>query len=449
MSRELRVGFVILAALCVLGGTLLFVSSDIFPWKGYRITASFPEIRGLTKGARVYVSGVTSGIVEQIELTPDSVHLLIRLQSHIRIPVDSRFVIGSEGLLGEPIIRVIRGKSERMLNSGEQVSGEIVPSLDTVIAELRSNLDQIHRTFGYVNDILGPPERREELGMALERIPQLFRKGEDTIEEIEMTAQELRELVAQGKERITGVSERMERTLETGDAILRENRDRVQESMQTLNDILNRIDTFLAAFDEDQLAGEDLRSTVVEIGQAAEEIKRLTATADQELFQSGDNGLPATVRKIQTLTERADAVYRQVSDIKIEGELNATAPLADRSDKELLLDSSFWITPSGGRKGVRLAFRGVPTANRVTLAPGISTAWGRVWGGIVMGRTGIGVQLGKANNPFRLTTSWWDEQGGAWYTQGNIALNKRMGLFFRYGETGATPQRSVGLSYTF
>lgn len=90
---------------------------------GYTVTAKFDRIDGLGQGADVRMSGVKIGTVTSQEIDPETYLAVVtmRVDSRIRLPVDTSAEITSEGLLGGRYIALVPGGSERMIANGGSI----------------------------------------------------------------------------------------------------------------------------------------------------------------------------------------------------------------------------------------------------------------------------------------------------------------------------------------
>ncbi|MBE9555417.1 MAG: outer membrane lipid asymmetry maintenance protein MlaD [Proteobacteria bacterium] len=121
--------------LMVAGVFLAFAynSADLRPIAGYKITARFNAVDGLTVGSDVRVGGVKIGSVvgQSIDLESYQAVVVMSLRPDISLPDDSVASVSSEGLLGGKYIRLDPGGSEKHLADG----GELTETKDIVSLE--------------------------------------------------------------------------------------------------------------------------------------------------------------------------------------------------------------------------------------------------------------------------------------------------------------------------
>ena len=110
-AKETLVGVFILAGLAALVWLTLFVGNwaALTGGGGYRVTAKFENIGGLTVKSPVTLAGVTIGRVSSISSDREDYSAIVTLsidQNYNNLPVDSTAAILTAGLLGAQYIGV-------------------------------------------------------------------------------------------------------------------------------------------------------------------------------------------------------------------------------------------------------------------------------------------------------------------------------------------------------
>lgn len=112
--------------LLVAGVFLAFAynSADLRPVAGYKITARFNAVDGLTVGSDVRVGGVKIGSVvgQSIDLESYQAVVVMTIRPDIGLPEDSVATVSSEGLLGGKYVRVDPGASKTHLADGSDLT---------------------------------------------------------------------------------------------------------------------------------------------------------------------------------------------------------------------------------------------------------------------------------------------------------------------------------------
>jgi ABC-type transporter Mla subunit MlaD len=100
----LLMGFAVIACMVIVFGKTGEGSKST-----YKLTVEFPNASGLVKGASVLVSGASIGhVVAGPNLVPDTYKItaVLAIRADVKLPRQSRFIIGSSGLLGDKFVDV-------------------------------------------------------------------------------------------------------------------------------------------------------------------------------------------------------------------------------------------------------------------------------------------------------------------------------------------------------
>jgi phospholipid/cholesterol/gamma-HCH transport system substrate-binding protein len=91
---------------------------------GYRLSAEFDRIDGLTVGSDVRMAGVKVGSVTGTSIDPKTYLAVVdfTVQNDIQLPTDSSASIASQSLLGGVYLSLVPGGSEQMIASGGRVT---------------------------------------------------------------------------------------------------------------------------------------------------------------------------------------------------------------------------------------------------------------------------------------------------------------------------------------
>lgn len=190
-ANEIKVGALILAAAALLG-VLVLVIGD-FSWEdGEEVLVDYVFVGSLQPGASVRSSGVKVGKVENIEFMGGEVNpktgepIQIRLTLWIQeralnnVREDSRFLINTEGMLGEQYVEIIPGTaSAPRLSQGAIVRGDDPPRTDLLMQRAFQLVDVLSKVMvdnsGKFDEILN------SLGRLLETSDQLLSKNKSEI----------------------------------------------------------------------------------------------------------------------------------------------------------------------------------------------------------------------------------------------------------------------------
>ena len=122
---ELTAGvFLLLAIAALIFLAVQATDRGVVAGGGYQVTASFSNVGGLKPRARVSMGGVTIGMVESINLDPDTfeARVVMRIADEFNdLPEDSSASIFTAGILGDQFIGLEPGGSPEPLRDGDRI----------------------------------------------------------------------------------------------------------------------------------------------------------------------------------------------------------------------------------------------------------------------------------------------------------------------------------------
>jgi phospholipid/cholesterol/gamma-HCH transport system substrate-binding protein len=137
-SLELRVGFTVFIASLVFIIGLMWFQGFKLARRTYEIHAIFPMVGGITRGDKVNLNGVEMGSVKRVVLREKDVLVTMELASSGRVPEDSRIVMQTIGIMGERVVTILLGTSDRFLEPGSIMQGSYDPGVAEALAFLGS-----------------------------------------------------------------------------------------------------------------------------------------------------------------------------------------------------------------------------------------------------------------------------------------------------------------------
>ncbi len=145
-KTEITVGAFVLMALLAFIYLALNVSNltGLSADKGYHVSASFDNIGGLSKRAKVTLSGVAVGRVTDIRYDKETFRakVTMRINSDVNyLPTDTQASIYTSGLLGEQYISLEPGAEDDVLTESSQL--DITQSavvLEELIGQFMTNM---------------------------------------------------------------------------------------------------------------------------------------------------------------------------------------------------------------------------------------------------------------------------------------------------------------------
>ena len=141
VSSEVKVGLTIVLGLVLLAGMALALGRvDFSAREGYTLELLYNTVDGLREGAPVRYAGVNVGQVSYIRLEPGGVRVGIRIRREVNVPVDSRFVIATVGVLGDKHVEIHPGQSNIAIEPGVELRGIDPVMLDSILVEMDTTL---------------------------------------------------------------------------------------------------------------------------------------------------------------------------------------------------------------------------------------------------------------------------------------------------------------------
>ena len=139
--------FKVRLGLFVAGGIALFTIAIFIIGKQknmfnpvFKLTSTFYNVSGLQVGNNIRFSGINVGTVDNIKIINDStvrVDLMVRKEIKQFIKSDSEVTIGSEGLIGDKLIKITQGSDGApMVKEGQELISMEPVETDDIMASL-------------------------------------------------------------------------------------------------------------------------------------------------------------------------------------------------------------------------------------------------------------------------------------------------------------------------
>lgn len=189
-SSEIKVGLFALIALgAFLVSVLILTSKSSFFRTTITIHSSFSNIAGLIPGSEVRVSGVTVGLVKNINFSPKEgdptvlVELTIDDRGLDRVAKNSKATIASLGLLGKKYIEIIPGTIEKgLVEDGDFIQGIDPISMSDALDKGGKIMDTIGKTSEHLEvlfaSISGQGETQTDLSETITSIRRIASRVE-------------------------------------------------------------------------------------------------------------------------------------------------------------------------------------------------------------------------------------------------------------------------------
>lgn len=241
ISREIWIGFVVLAAIVLLIWGINFLRNKPLFSKDKMVYAVYEDVGGLGKSSPVSIRGIQVGQVEKVFFDPsgksNKVIVEMLITDPIGIPGNSVAKLVSSDLMGTKSIDIIMGDSKKMISPGdtihsetentlkEEVNRQVLP-LKKKAEDLILSIDSLVLIFQQVLN----SSTRENLVLTFESIKNSFRN-------LEQTSYNLDTIVGTQKTRV----QRIFTNIENISANLDSNQDNLNNIIRNFSDISDTI----------------------------------------------------------------------------------------------------------------------------------------------------------------------------------------------------------------
>ena len=164
MRKEIKIGIYAVVILLAAWAGIRFLSGLDVLGRSRTYTAHYEAVNGLQDAAAVVISGVKVGQVTGVEvnLEKGGVDVELAVSSDFDIPVDSKAMMFSAGLMGGKSIEIKMGEAKEYLANGDAIqTGVTLDMFDTLANELGSVkesvttlLDNLNQTISGVDSLI-------------------------------------------------------------------------------------------------------------------------------------------------------------------------------------------------------------------------------------------------------------------------------------------------------
>ncbi|MEY2479795.1 MAG: phospholipid/cholesterol/gamma-HCH transport system substrate-binding protein [Verrucomicrobiota bacterium] len=180
---ELKVGAFVFLGLAVLGALVVQFGRVGEGFKHYYpLTIEFPDASGLLKGSDVLLAGAKIGRVSEgphLVRGHTGVAVPLRIYDFVKIPLGSKFTVGSSGLLGDRFVSVTLPKGEpsayvaqntTLQGARETGLDDLTREGDLLVRDLRGAVQKIDATATRLHDEALSPENMQNLKASIEHL---------------------------------------------------------------------------------------------------------------------------------------------------------------------------------------------------------------------------------------------------------------------------------------
>ena len=203
--NEVVVGIVFFCAMGILGYYTI-IRSDLFDGrKYYSCTVVFNDVEGLAVGNKVFVNGVESGSVSEIELLVNGkiivtlkLYRVFDLYTNYQILITNQSALGGKIILINPGAANVKGKSFEIVSSLENLRGQSIgdplTKISEVIDENREDIraavknitdfsEKINKGDGTISKLVNEDTVHKDADNLLKDAKETMKQARDTLED--------------------------------------------------------------------------------------------------------------------------------------------------------------------------------------------------------------------------------------------------------------------------
>jgi phospholipid/cholesterol/gamma-HCH transport system substrate-binding protein len=182
---EFKVGAFVFVGLAMLGALVVQFGRLGEGLKTYYgITVRFTDASGLLKGSDVLLAGAKIGKVAggpRMVREGNGVDVPLKIYDYVKIPQESKFTVGSSGLLGDRFVNVTMpsGQPKTYLSSNAYITGTRESGIDdltreggALVSDMRAAVQNINGTFTRLNQEALSPTNMQNLKASIESLSQ-------------------------------------------------------------------------------------------------------------------------------------------------------------------------------------------------------------------------------------------------------------------------------------
>jgi len=156
-KNDVKVGAVTIAGLALFLMVISFLGTLSFTGSGYILNVIYDQVSGLKVGNEVRFAGVPIGKVQDIQVQGTKVRTILKIDAKTKIPRNSRFSIGMDGVMGTKFVTVepptiVNGEyykdKEEILGFRAQGLDDFMESSTKVLAKVEGIADAFNNVFG-------------------------------------------------------------------------------------------------------------------------------------------------------------------------------------------------------------------------------------------------------------------------------------------------------------
>lgn len=364
MSNETKVGMVVIVGLAVLMGIVSFLGMFTFSADTYDLFIRFKRTTGLKPGDIVHYVGVPVGQVSKIEVAGNSVRVAVNIKDEIKIPENSLYILGSEGVMGAMYIDIEPPPAigDKYVKPGSEVIGMTGSSMNDFMTSASGVLQKLELMADSVNNIFSDKDVQESLRTTLVNVGHISTNFNDLSKVLADVAVKNQNEFNQMIHQLSSMSVHM-------------------------NQMAGRLDVMLKDIDNEGQTSKELVTTLHNLQKASENVAKITQsieglTSDPQTTED----IKATLKNAREASAKANRMLGGVGSSQ--GSIDIK--YGDKPDKYRFDASLKFGEP---KKFILMGVSDIGEDNDVNLQMGMGSDRAALRAGLVLGDVGAGVDV--------------------------------------------------------
>lgn len=400
LTYEIRVGAMVVAGFALFIWMVLQLGKFSFKEESYTVDVVFNKVAGLQKSAKVFLSGVEVGEVEDVYLRSDAkVRVRLRLKGKVKIRRNCRFLIASESFLGlEKHIEIVPGEPEgKFIKPGARVGGVDPVEAREIIGTLKGTMDRVKDLSGELKGVLGDKEFVSDIKETLKNISDATASVADLTKTLQQT------MVSNG------------------------NLGEIVNNVRDITQSVNVASKKLAEIATDKKLEKDVREIIDSMNKTMKNVEKITETFQNEVAtKKTAKDITATIENTREITDQMKTTLEKIKHI----EYSPTVELGYRTKDKAWQSNVYVNVKNLLPKGLILTtgVTDITEKNKVDLQVGKRIKNVNLRGGIKEGKLSAGTDI--YFNKLHLEADFIDPNEKRLHLRGGIQLKPNLYLLY-------------------
>ncbi|MCD2435216.1 MlaD family protein [Acidaminococcus sp. NSJ-142] len=291
-TDEVKVGAVTLGGLVILALMLTFLGVFSFAGKTYKLNVIFDDVNGLKAGNEVRFAGVPVGKVEDIVVDGSKVKVVMKLDEKQKIPRNSQFSIGMDGVMGTKFVTIAPPQIATGLSfkAGETITGQQSSGISKMMDTSGKVLDKLEVVVDAFSNVFGDKDVQKSMRQGFVQTGEVAKNLNDFTRSLAEMSQQ--------------------------------NQGDIHTMVTQMRDMSVHMNSIMTQADANGATGQNVAVMAANMADASRKIKQTaeslnSVVSDPEMKKE----LQETVHHAKATSEKADKILGMVSDAQLQADV--------------------------------------------------------------------------------------------------------------------------------